>query len=256
MIVCQNCGKEIAEDSAHCGHCGAAVEVSNKKTMMGFGGAIDSDALKAELEKAKAKREGQDQEEASTEGEDERSMAPTEMMDVGDLPEVDDESASEDDDLEEFATAKTAAMEKVDSSQDELPSLDAEEPDEEQGTPEEESDQRWEIDPASEVDTPAMEPSSMEEEKPSEDKPESEPSTSPEGAGAPPSGGRDLMSMGGAGSPSGDAEGTQVEVEEDDGNRRLMLILIVVLGLMVLCCVLSVVGFFVSGGLEMVDAMG
>ena len=251
MIVCQNCGKEIAEDSAHCGHCGAAVEVSNKKTMMGFGGAIDSDALKAELEKAKAKREGQDQGEASTEEEDERSMAPTEMMDAGNLPEVDDESASEDDDLEEFATAKTAAMEKVDSSQDELSSMGSEETDKEEG---EDSDERWEIDPASEVDTPAVDTSSKEEEEPGGE--ELEASTSPEASDTSPSGGRDLMSMGGEGHRGSDAHGADMEVEEDDGNRRLMLILIVVLGLMVLCCVLSVVGFFISGGLEMVDALG
>lgn len=37
MISCPNCGKSVADDAVHCGHCGHKIElVTNQKTMMGF----------------------------------------------------------------------------------------------------------------------------------------------------------------------------------------------------------------------------
>lgn len=42
MIICPNCGKEVSEDSVHCGHCGHRLKKEQqKKTMMGLG-AIDA----------------------------------------------------------------------------------------------------------------------------------------------------------------------------------------------------------------------
>ncbi len=37
MISCPNCGKSVADDAVHCGHCGHKIEMAtNQKTMMGF----------------------------------------------------------------------------------------------------------------------------------------------------------------------------------------------------------------------------
>ncbi len=37
MISCPNCGKSVADEAVHCGHCGHKIEpATNQKTMMGF----------------------------------------------------------------------------------------------------------------------------------------------------------------------------------------------------------------------------
>jgi DNA-directed RNA polymerase subunit RPC12/RpoP len=113
MHSCPNCGKEVSEDAAHCGHCGHQIEVVQKKTMMGLG-AVDMEALKAKYSEAKAKREAA-QSEATAE-EDDNSLAKTELMDVVELPtpgqEPEPAPAKED---EEFVTAPTEAMDTVDA---------------------------------------------------------------------------------------------------------------------------------------------
>ncbi len=60
MINCPSCGKEIADDSAHCGFCGQKIESrkQKKKTMFGMA-ALDGDELKKAVEQAKeAKQSG------------------------------------------------------------------------------------------------------------------------------------------------------------------------------------------------------
>lgn len=54
MINCPNCGKQIADDSAHCGYCGAEIkqEKAKKKTMFGMA-ALGGDELKKAVEEAK-----------------------------------------------------------------------------------------------------------------------------------------------------------------------------------------------------------
>lgn len=57
MIVCPNCGKDIADDSAHCGFCGFEIESGGgKKTMIGFA-AVTGDVMKQAAEEAKRARE-------------------------------------------------------------------------------------------------------------------------------------------------------------------------------------------------------
>lgn len=69
MIQCPSCGKDIADDSAHCGFCGAKVETgAGKKTMIGFA-ALTGDALKQAAEEARQAREA---------AEAARSQAPSE----------------------------------------------------------------------------------------------------------------------------------------------------------------------------------
>lgn len=118
MISCSNCGKEISEDVAHCGHCGHRVQLKQKKTMVGLG-AIDKDALQAKLEKNKqaAKADaatgvsqastsaGEASEEADAD------LAATTLMDEVDLPMADTDAAS--DEHGELVTAATEKMEKV-----------------------------------------------------------------------------------------------------------------------------------------------
>ena len=56
MISCPNCGKDIADDSVHCGYCGQEiVPGGGKKTIMGFG-AITEDVLRKAAEEAKEAR--------------------------------------------------------------------------------------------------------------------------------------------------------------------------------------------------------
>jgi hypothetical protein len=57
MIQCPSCQKDIADDSAHCGFCGAKIETgAGKKTMIGFA-ALTGDALKQAAEEARQARE-------------------------------------------------------------------------------------------------------------------------------------------------------------------------------------------------------
>ena len=57
MISCPSCHKDIADDSAHCGFCGAKIETgAGKKTMIGFA-ALTGDALKQAAEEARQARE-------------------------------------------------------------------------------------------------------------------------------------------------------------------------------------------------------
>jgi len=57
MIVCPDCGKNIADDSAHCGFCGAEIESGGgKKTMIGFA-AVTGDVMKQAAEEARKARE-------------------------------------------------------------------------------------------------------------------------------------------------------------------------------------------------------
>lgn len=56
MINCPSCGKEIADDSAHCGYCGSELEMgSGKKTIVGFA-AITPQMMQEAAEAAKAGR--------------------------------------------------------------------------------------------------------------------------------------------------------------------------------------------------------
>ncbi len=62
MIQCPNCSKDIADDTAHCGFCGAKIETgSGMKTMMGFA-AMTGDTLKQAAEEARKAREAAQQE--------------------------------------------------------------------------------------------------------------------------------------------------------------------------------------------------
>lgn len=57
MIQCPECGKDIADDVAHCGYCGAQVETAaGKKTMIGFA-AVTDETLRQAAEQAKQARE-------------------------------------------------------------------------------------------------------------------------------------------------------------------------------------------------------
>jgi len=57
MIICPNCGKELADGTAHCGYCGHEIDGgTGKKTMFGMGG-IDSEAIKQAAEEARAARQ-------------------------------------------------------------------------------------------------------------------------------------------------------------------------------------------------------
>lgn len=131
MHSCPNCGKEVAEDAAHCGHCGHQLEVGQKKTMLGLG-AVDAEALKANIAKAKSAKAKEEQGEAKTSGADEGDaneevpLAKTELMDVVDLPTPGqssadanaDDASSEDGAAKgsDFVTAPTEAMDTVDAS--------------------------------------------------------------------------------------------------------------------------------------------
>ena len=53
MITCSNCGKENADDSAHCGFCGYQLQEGAKKTMFGMN-ALDADAIAKATAQAKA----------------------------------------------------------------------------------------------------------------------------------------------------------------------------------------------------------
>ncbi|MFU8803640.1 MAG: zinc ribbon domain-containing protein [Bradymonadaceae bacterium] len=52
MITCPNCGKPVAEDVVHCGHCGHRMDHENKKTMLGMA-AINADELQRAIAEAK-----------------------------------------------------------------------------------------------------------------------------------------------------------------------------------------------------------
>ena len=54
MIVCPNCSKENADDSAHCGFCGNQLTEGGKKTMFGMA-ALSADQIRAAAEAAKQK---------------------------------------------------------------------------------------------------------------------------------------------------------------------------------------------------------
>ena len=127
MIVCPNCGKEISEDAAHCGHCGARIEQQQKKTMIGVG-AIDSEKLKEASNAGAASFSGSsssaDDEPEDQQGGRDPSLAATEVMEELKLPEPDgddggdgDEGESSDpepNDAEGMATGPTMAMDTVD----------------------------------------------------------------------------------------------------------------------------------------------
>lgn len=56
MIQCPDCGKDIADDSAHCGFCGAKIETGGgKKTMIGFA-AVTGEALREAAAEARQAR--------------------------------------------------------------------------------------------------------------------------------------------------------------------------------------------------------
>lgn len=58
MISCPNCGKSIADDAAHCGHCGHKIEqTTSQKTMMGF--ALSPEDLQKAIQEAGQRRESQ-----------------------------------------------------------------------------------------------------------------------------------------------------------------------------------------------------
>ncbi len=57
MIICPECGKEIADDSAHCGYCGAQISSgAGKKTMLGMA-PVTADMMAQAAAEAKAARE-------------------------------------------------------------------------------------------------------------------------------------------------------------------------------------------------------
>lgn len=57
MIQCPSCGKDIADDSAHCGYCGSKVETgAGKKTMIGFA-AVTAEQMREAAEEARKARE-------------------------------------------------------------------------------------------------------------------------------------------------------------------------------------------------------
>ncbi len=125
MISCPNCGREIPDDVAHCGHCGHRIEVEQKKTMMGMG-ALDLDQLKDDVEKgrkAKEKRQAQQKpDSASEESEENDELAATELLDQFNPPGADAEpgdsgdASAPEEGGEELMTAPTAAMDAVDFS--------------------------------------------------------------------------------------------------------------------------------------------
>ncbi len=85
MNICPNCGKEVSEDAAHCGHCGHRLEVEQKKTMLGLG-AVDPEWQ----EKFEEAREARLKQEASGPGEDssDAAMEKTEAMEAVDFPDT------------------------------------------------------------------------------------------------------------------------------------------------------------------------
>lgn len=139
MISCPNCGKDIDDDAAHCGHCGHKIEVKSKKTIMGFGGAVDPDALRSKLDKAKKKDKGgqggpkiprppsqggsklprpsgsSDGADAPATGEEAPDMAPTQLMDSVDLPTPEGEDGGEAA-ASDFETAPTEMMDQPEAS--------------------------------------------------------------------------------------------------------------------------------------------
>lgn len=126
MIVCPNCGKEVSEDAAHCGHCGEAIQTEQKKTMIGIGAVVDPEDLPGGGADASGAESG-------TDGGEDPSLAATELMEQVDLPEPDDEpqqqpdvgDAAEDgaESAEAMATGPTMAMGTVDE-----PAVDGPEP--------------------------------------------------------------------------------------------------------------------------------
>lgn len=62
MIQCPECGKEIADNSAHCGFCGAEIQTGGgKKTMIGFA-AVTEDAMREAAQQARDARDRAEQE--------------------------------------------------------------------------------------------------------------------------------------------------------------------------------------------------
>lgn len=62
MISCPNCGKTVAEDALHCGHCGHKLEqTTSQKTMMGF--ALSPEDLQKAIQEAGQQRAQQQQQE-------------------------------------------------------------------------------------------------------------------------------------------------------------------------------------------------
>ena len=56
MIQCPSCGEEIAENSAHCGYCGAKIEAgSGKQTMIGMAAVSSEDLARVKEETARAR---------------------------------------------------------------------------------------------------------------------------------------------------------------------------------------------------------
>lgn len=58
MIVCPNCSKENADDSAHCGFCGNQLTEGGKKTMFGMA-ALSADQIRAAADAAKQKAQAE-----------------------------------------------------------------------------------------------------------------------------------------------------------------------------------------------------
>lgn len=85
MNICPNCGKEVSEDAAHCGHCGHRLEVEQKKTMLGLG-AVDPE-WKKKMEEAR----GTSSEQSASDGGEAPSdiaMDKTEAMEAVDFPDT------------------------------------------------------------------------------------------------------------------------------------------------------------------------
>src|SRR5690554_1026050 len=95
MISCPNCGKSVADDAVHCGHCGYKLEqVTSQKTMMGL--ALSPEDLQKAIQEAGQRREETQQPTvAESQSQDQEfpidEMARTEM-----LPSVDGNPALSD----------------------------------------------------------------------------------------------------------------------------------------------------------------
>lgn len=285
MIVCPNCGKEVDEGAAHCGHCGEKIETEQKKTMIGLG-AVDMDDIKKKVEESKnasqntgsdatggeaagvgvAEPPGLDSDVGDDE-EDEASTAKTEVMSEISLPtpgearaesesgegadaegDVEGEAGEEDtESRQEFATASTEAMDSVDA-----PAVGEEDPGTADTIPESDSGPQAPQVPQEELMSPGAEgtePGFGEPMDPPESAQEPEP-----GSGAGPS----AQLEGRFGDEGGPTEmGAGMETEERDvsdssgsnkkSRRRLLIGLAVIFFAIFGCCIGSAALFMVMG---------
>lgn len=95
MISCPNCGKSVAEDAAHCGHCGHKLEqATSQKTMMGF--ALSSEDLQKAIQEAGQRREEEAQPPVAAPQPQAQEFSIDEMARTEILPSIDGNSAFSD----------------------------------------------------------------------------------------------------------------------------------------------------------------